>query len=333
MAESPDELSTLPHRVYRHVQGGDPPSWEELLCVRGRAGLPSRCGSEADLYSTIPDVDHRLLKLMRNSSDTASVSSHPDLRSVERLPCSNPVHSVGPSASPSSTGSFADLISSRTKSPLAESGSADLLLLSDSDLPQAALAKAGASDDQDSHALGQGSVLPSSATDTKAALLDFFLKDATFHSNPMVTGNLAADGAWPCQPPTDTPPVAAVPQAVVTTSNPAAAAVGWTTSVPSPSQSFCHPADRSGWPGDAPTHCGVPLVTGLGPDTFPMSANTWALQQVGADAALGGWEKATEGVYIDMKTREDGTGYADCEYVGPQGVTKSRAALDSAVFQ
>lgn len=157
-----------------------------------RTFLLSRSNS-TEVYSTIPDMDmESKLARRRRSSDITPVSSRIDLLQEVSLDHSRLIQDSFVST-PYKAGPTLEI---RTTL----SAPRDLLSFSDNDLASSAHVRSGIG------ARGFG-VQADSTSNMKQALMDFFLNDATFQTNPLVTGSLQSaaqrplDGAMNAQGP------------------------------------------------------------------------------------------------------------------------------------
>ena len=321
--------------------------------------LPTQC-SNTDLYSTINDVDSKVQR-RRRSSDITPVSSHLDLRFQEYPAPTQDESKPVPAPRDSVQQRVSGVNLPNTAGAASKPEPQNLLTFSDNDVSQRSDARSKKlphnNNNNNNNNNGGGSGMaykqgpnPDSVLDSKAALLDFFLNDTTFHANPMVTGDLALGGAGSSAAATSACPDPVVvgvdkfdkfPQPAF--SNHAGAvnpATGWAD--------FSNPALFSNFQaggGDPWT----PEATSTDPassmfapfaSSSPSSPLTHTSPPADSFGGVGrgdtGITASVEGVYIDMRKRpegEEGEGGGGCEYVAPGDVTKDQAFLDFLLFQ
>ncbi|KAK7114319.1 hypothetical protein V1264_000395 [Littorina saxatilis] len=296
-------------------------------------GTLSRSGS-TDLYSTIGDTSildqDGKSSLRRRSSDITPVSSHPDLRIPERpsTPKAKPVPAPRNSSlrsSPSPAAFLLDIGEEDGSGSKAPSESLSLLTFSDHDLWEIGGDKLKAA----STSTSVGGVRPDSVPESKAALLDFFLNDATFHNNPMVTGDLPV-------------PVLQTNQDFT----------GRSQEMQSPHTFSIAPHGNTGWencsnPGQFPnfstsgnpwagaTSMGQPggpmnMRPASSPAPFTQTTPNWSGGSGGGGTGI---TAKVEGVYIDMRKNPEGGDDGGGDYVAPGELNKNQAFLDFLLFQ
>ena len=276
-------------------------------------GPLSRSGS-TDLYSTIPDLDSKLTR-KRSSSDVTPVSSHPDLRLPDMQEEGGPKGGVGRPVTHVAT------CPAQPLHVVPKSGRDDvdpfhpncppavnLLTFSDGDVSQTAdRGGGGGGGGRGGGATSEagGGSRPDLVLDSKAALIDFFVNDATFHGNPMVTGQLQPNGNS-CV----TQNVTRDPDILLETYREAgqSGGAGWAVFSDPRAESAASP---SLWPG----------TTAVLPHTQTTGAGETPVATAGAGAGLPatGITAKVEGVYIDMRGKEkrEEDGEEEGVYVAP----------------
>ncbi|XP_076470543.1 uncharacterized protein LOC143300628 [Babylonia areolata] len=332
-------LQGLRSLSFRDSKQRDSSSEETLTSTRYIEGLLSRSGS-VDIYDTISDTDSRTFR--RSSSDVTPVASHPDLHIPDRL------------AAPWPKAAATDL-----------SGSVDL-----ADGPGDSAKAAGRAGNRstcqspsllsfpDGEGLPAGAMVASrrrGACSSKSALLDFFLDDVSFHSNPMVTGDLRASQALKSAG-TDSSVTSLSPSpkdSPVFPEPSPPAAEGWAVFPDFPAENLnsaasLSPSDpfgsSSSWAQEEVSR----VETRSSSDPFG-SSSSWAQEVSRVETrspsdpfgdsspwpqgpAAGGGVGGAGSVYMDMRKQHTGDTDATCEYVASDNVSKDQVFLDSFVF-
>lgn len=256
-----------------------PSSLEKLALTDelSRSPITLSSASSLDLYSTIGDDEYRQ-QIRPRSNNVTFTPSNPDLLTSEKSsgsPGPAPRVPIRQKTDPNPNAS-AGLGPNHSSAPV------NLLTFSDNDVSQLGGARPKLIDKSGGLQLPCDAVL-----DSKAALLDFFLNDTTFHANPMVTGQLKVTGPSDSQLRASDPNLHRTMPATLRAS---AAGDGFVS------------------PGKAATTA-----------EWARFSDQPSCSQTGTPPLGTGLTARVEGVYIDMRKRGE-----DCEYVAPSEVNSER---------